>query len=38
MKKIVAPAVLAFALIAGTAAVLTLHPQLAIADCGTPSC
>jgi hypothetical protein len=37
MKKIIALAILAFALVAGTAAVMTLHPQPAMA-CVTPSC
>jgi hypothetical protein len=31
MKKIITLAVLAFALVAGTAAVMTVHPQSAIA-------
>jgi hypothetical protein len=37
MKKIIALAVLAFALVAGTAAVMTVHSQQAVA-CGTPNC
>jgi hypothetical protein len=38
MKKIIVLAVLAFALVAGTAVVLTVHPQHAIADCTNPAC
>jgi hypothetical protein len=39
MKKLIARAALAFALIAGTAAVLSVHPQLALADgCNGSSC
>jgi hypothetical protein len=37
MKKIIGLAVLAFALAAGTAAVMTVHPQQAVA-CNTAGC
>jgi len=37
MKKIIALAVLALALVASTAAVMTVHPQPAAA-CVTPAC
>jgi hypothetical protein len=37
MKKIIALAVLAFALVAGTAAVMTVHPEQAVA-CNGPNC
>jgi len=38
MKKIIVLAVLAFALAAGTVAVMTVHPHSAVADCGTGGC
>jgi len=38
MKKIIAIAVLAFALAAGTVAVMTVHPHSAVADCGGNNC
>ena len=37
MKKIVVLAALAFALVAGTVTVMTVHPQPAMADCGGSS-
>jgi 3-deoxy-D-arabino-heptulosonate 7-phosphate (DAHP) synthase len=39
MKKLIAFAVLAFAVAAGTAtAIMTVHPQQAAATCQTPQC
>lgn len=39
IKKLIALAVLAFALVAGTAVVLTVHPHQAVADCsGSSGC
>jgi hypothetical protein len=38
MKRIIALAVPALALVAGTAVVITVHPQQAVAGCGTPQC
>ena len=39
MKKILVLAALAFALVGGTAAVMTVHPQHAIATpCGSQNC
>jgi hypothetical protein len=39
MKKIIALAVLVFALVAGTAVVMTVHPQHAVAyGCGSSNC
>jgi hypothetical protein len=34
MKKFILLAALSFALVAGTAVVMTVHPQTAYADCG----
>jgi hypothetical protein len=38
MRTIFLVAALAFALIAATTMVMTVHPQHAIADCGTGNC
>jgi hypothetical protein len=38
MKKLIALAALAFLLAAGTVAVLTVHPQPAMAGCGGEGC
>jgi hypothetical protein len=38
MKKIIVVVALAFALIAGTTTVMTVHPQQAHADCSGSSC
>jgi hypothetical protein len=38
MKRIVVLIALAFALVTGTAVVLTVHPQPAVADCSNGNC
>jgi hypothetical protein len=38
MKKLIVLVALAFALIAGTTAVVTVYPQQAHADCGGQGC
>ena len=38
MKKIIVLVALAFALVAGTATVMTVHPQSAYADCSGTNC
>ena len=38
MKKVLVFVALAFALLAGTTAVMTVHPQSAYADCQGSSC
>ncbi len=38
MKKLIVLVALAFALIAGTTTVMTVHPQQAHADCSSGSC
>jgi hypothetical protein len=38
MKKLVVLVALVFALVAGTAAVMTIHPQHAVASCTTQNC
>jgi hypothetical protein len=38
MKKIIVLVALAFAVVVGSAAVMTVHPQQAQADCGGNNC
>lgn len=38
MRKIIALVALAFALVVGTAVVMTVHPQHAVADCSGSNC